>query len=345
MRTALMLLVALAAAPERVPGQDVARLRFDLVSGRLEIRVAGEAHTFALPAPDAGARVAAFREGLARDEWDPADAADLGQLLLAQASALLESQVVWEVSPLEVAPLGALVAPWSGPDPLVESTVICYTPAGSSGSDPSGSTPPDRPEHADRPSRTEGVLAVVPFHAGIPPAMDSPDTVLSALRPELRTLDLVPRNDTTPAAIAGSLLDHPYALIWLRARPEPARPLLPALSASPALLWWSRPGEASRDPRTRAVLEIASRWSSGGKSALVDLWPRPETQVAAGIRTLVRRLQDDQTVAEGLATARRELRANAGGAPRAWAGWILVGEGNQTIRLKEASWLQRIFRR
>jgi hypothetical protein len=327
-------LLILAAVSGPATGDTTAQLRFDLAAGHLEILVGAERHTFQLADEDLGSRLRAFREGLAQGVWEQAEAAALGRALLGDARAVLEPASSWEVSPVEVAPLGAIAPPWDPGKLLLDSVVIWYRAAGA----------PWPPSATESESTGEGVLLVAPYHAGFEPIEDNPDTLLLELRPELRTLDLVPRNDTTPTTIAGSLADHAYSLVWLRAQPSATQTLLPALSGGPSLLAWSRPGnERAGAASTATVLEITSTWTLGGKSMLADLWPRGETQVAEGMRVFARKLQDSATAATALADARRALTAEA--SPRAWAGWILVGAGEQSLRLKKASWLQKLFRR
>jgi hypothetical protein len=191
----------------------------------------------------------------------------------------------------------------------------------------------------------EGVLAISPFLPGPDPQNDAPDTLLAAFRAGARTLDLVPRNDTTAATVAAALKEHRYSLVWLRADAVAAPPLLTPLSAGPSLLWWSRPwSEAARSPAEGDAFPPAIRWTAGGKSMLVDLWPRRERLAADAARIWIDAVADGREVAEALAMARRALAGREDATAADWAGWILVGEGRGILPWKKPHWLQRWLR-
>lgn len=335
------------------------RLHFDLQTSRVWVASADSLAQAPLGDSDLAGRWEAFRELLARDRavpWSPAAhemARALGRALLQPIAAQLQGATAWEVSPLELAPLGAVLPPWSSDDQPVQASVIVWYSAALA--PPSGAITvqeladcvPSPQQQAAMP-RQRGILAVAPFRPGVPPAQDDPDTMLWAMRRAARNIELIPRNDTGAAAIAGALGEQRYAMSWLRAAPEQAQALLPPLERGPLLLWWTLAAETPRgEPalgdgaRSFALLTAVARgWLTAPRGIALDLWPRDPTGSQAGTVAFLDALRAGQGAAAAVREGCETLRA-AGSPPAQWAGWIYVGNPALTATLQAPGWLQR----
>jgi hypothetical protein len=325
------------------------RLHFDLAASKVWVGTADSVGQVSLADAELAGRWAAFRELLARDttaSWSPAARAmarALGHALLQPIATRLQGSTGWEISPLELAPLGAVIAPWaSGDDPVQSSVVVWYTVASAP---PTGALPiPDpadcipSPEQQASMPRPDGILAVAPFRPGVPAALDDPDTMLWAMRRAARAVELVPRNDTGATAIEGALSEHRYAMSWLRAAPDQAIPLLAPLEGGPLLLWWTLAGVGS--PPFEPLVTVARTWLAAPRGIALDLWPRDPKTSEVGTLAFLTALREGSGAAAALHAGAEALRAQ-GAAPAQWAGWIYVGNPSLTATLQAPGWLQR----
>jgi hypothetical protein len=351
----------------------------DLIAGRAFVATQAGLDSVALTAPDLPRRLAEFRAALAADQqtpWSPSTAQQaraLGRDLLGPLAPALQAATAWEIAPLQAAPLGALIPPWSAADEPVQAAVTVWyrpastRPAGAPGAAERSACVPSPEQQASMP-RNEGVLAIAPFTPGAQPGRDDPDTLVWAMRKAARTVDLVPRNDSGPDAIQGAFAERKYGVTWLRADPQEAHALLPALDRGPLLLWWSLPvaltaAKASASggagagtpegapfgggvpvtlapPSAPAGWEFARDWAAGVKGLAMDLWPRPHQASSAGATAFLEALQQGSGAADALRAGCEALRR--AGAPAAqWAGWIYVGNPDLTAQIDRPGWLQR----
>ena len=291
-------------------------------------------------------------------------AAELGEILFGSFVPWLQPARRWVIGPLSAAPVGALRAPWQdGAQRLVDTVVLSYVPedptatrAANTFQDGSeapgnGSAVPSIPARKKQ-GTARDLLAVLPYTPGFTPVQDDPDTLLWVLRPLLRTLDTLPRSQTSSENLRAICAGHPYRIVLLRSRPTEADTLLAALDASTRLVWWVRP------PRENSSLRVYDRAQALEKClqqletlcrterrAVADLWPRPDTPLADGGRIWIESLRDSSSVAEALAHARRALKRRYPHLPGLWAGWIAAGEVDTGIDLQPPGFLQRLFPR
>ena len=64
------------------------------------------------------------------------------------------------------------------------------------------------------------MLLVAPFHDGLSPTADDPDTLREAMRPALHRLRMLPRNVTTTSDLQEAVMESPPDLIWIRGAHE-----------------------------------------------------------------------------------------------------------------------------
>lgn len=325
------------------------QVHFDLAAASATVVAAGTTSTVALPDTALGQRLADFQHQLAQDQvapWSEAsrrNARLLGRALLHPITHLVRSARAWQVSPVELAPLGAVIAPWSAADdPLQASVILWYSPQTAPPTrqaappTPSECVPP--PEVQATMPRNDGILAIAPFTPGATPGQDDPDTTLWLMRRTARNVDLIPRNDTSAGAIDGALRERRYGLTWLRAQPVQAMGLVPSLDRGPLLLWWTLPDRTVASVDT--VLSVARGWLLGPAGIALDLWPRSQHVAEPGTAAFLRALREGAAAPDAVHAGVEALRL--GGAPAAqWAGWIYIGNPGLTAQLLAPGWLQR----
>ncbi len=89
-----------------------------------------------------------------------------------------------------------------------------------------------------------------------------------------------------------------------------------------------------RELRGEGALSLARSFlGSGARAVIGTIWPVRDSEAATLVEKFYRRLAHGSTVAAALAGAQRELSA-AGIPPAAWAGFIVIGDGDVTLSPK-----------
>lgn len=299
LQTKLLCVLALLTATE---ARAAARLQFLTDDGVLLVN----GQRFAVEVDDPARRMRELREGAALGELSEALARELGAALLGPAADILRTEERWIITPPAMAGLAALQLPGSA-QRVVDEVELVY-----------------RFEHAAHDEANiaaGGVLVVAPLVDGFDDLLDMPDTLLWELRGIERHVELVPRNDATQRSVAAALGERSHGLAWLRATPQQATALAPALIASAPVILWTHPAKpVDRD----LVLPTTRSWIVPGRSVVVDLWNRSEGRAAPYWERFFGALSEGDDVAGALARARRMAAADA--APELWVGWIVLGD-------------------
>jgi hypothetical protein len=327
-----LLLGSILGPGTAVGAADVAYLRMDLESGISRIEI-GERILESHFDPDSlKVQLALLHRALAHGQSTSKLQEKLGHELMAEAGPLREVQV-WQI---DVVPfpdalayfglLGALRAPWQRSDALLSHDhVLVYR------------WPEPVRARSATPEQDE-LLVVAPFTPGLEPLSDDPDTLLWSLRPQLRSVQLIPRNDSSVSTVRRNLDRGDVLMLWMRALPEWATPILDEVEDLPPFVVWSLPSNGPV-PRLSEIVSALPRAQPTAPTIIVQLWPQPESTIARCARSFVRHLQDGRSVGSAWAEAAgRDLPA-----ANDRAGWVILGAGSAQASLARAPRLRRFL--
>lgn len=189
------------------------------------------------------------------------------------------------------------------------------------------------------------ILMSAPFARNVDPATDDPDTLRHALAKAVRSVRLIPRNETDMRTLQEALLNVRPGLWWFRGESRALEAYVgwayAVRGAMPPVLVWTLP---SRSSQAAPVLGPDTMTSSPGA-------PLPCLVVAtrAVSETLLAPLARDfvDGLARGLdcGTALHEAQlATLDSGLHIATSLVVVGDPTVTADLDRASWLKRLFR-
>ena len=185
-----------------------------------------------------------------------------------------------------------------------------------------------------------GLLLSSPFAPDVDPATDDPDTLRQALGRALRSVRLIPRNETDAPTLRRALEESRPGLWWFRGQSGEIAGLQPAFGALPSVVVWSLPSRSSRG----APALVPVTFASGGTAPatiIVAVRAVSETALAPLVRDFVDALARDLECIEALHLAQQNALANE--TPLGVASsLILVGDPASRVPLKRASWFRRL---
>jgi hypothetical protein len=329
---AALLLTLLAASAYA----DSAECLVDLDQGQFSWSIPGQDPSPVIAVEDARARFGVLDSLLAAG--DPADElrAALGAEILGPVWAELSRSRDWRIVSATVEPV---------PGPLGGFSTL--TP-------PDASTKPVLSLHRislgwPRPlrvpvelvSESSGELLLSsPFATDVDPATDDPDTLRHALGLAVRTVRLIPRNETDASTLRRALEESRPGLWWFRGESGQLAGLQPAFGALPPVVVWSLPVRSVRGAPALVPVTFASGGSAPG-TVIVAVRAVPETTLAPLVRDFVDALARGLDCSEALHQA--QLRALKDGSSLGVASsLILIGNPAARASLKRAPWLRRI---
>ncbi|RKZ18388.1 hypothetical protein DRQ53_00600 [bacterium] len=319
---------------------DHAQCLVDLDQGHFSWSVPGQNEPVTIIVPAAAQHLASLDSLMAAGADATALRNELGAEILGPALELVAAIEDWRFIPMQVegvpGRLGALTA-LNLPDgraALMEHRISIGWPS-----------PLHVPLRRDEMKTSGPLLLSSPFRPGIEPALDDPDTLRHALHRALRTVRLIPRNETDSSTLRRALEESRPALWWFRAGSGQLAGLQPALGALPRVVVWTLPSyEAGASPSLSPVT-LASG-GIGPACVLVSSRAISETRLAGLARSFCDGLARGLTCGQALVEAQRDLAADETDPIRiqAAAALVLIGDPMATVPLRRAPWLRRLWR-
>jgi hypothetical protein len=162
------------------------------------------------------------------------------------------------------------------------------------------------------------MLLIAPFHDGLSPLQDDPDTLREAMRPVVQSLRMLPRNVTAASDLREAVLETPPDLIWLRGGREFDTWIGRLPKSWHGLVLRTLPPARPAGP---------DRTADAGPFNLLYAPPaRSDRHYAAYAKRLIQALDEGQSLADANATAAQD-------GPR----WKLLGDPNWTLAGRETS--------
>jgi len=329
---ALLLILAGGTGTARA---ETAECLVDLDQGRFSWSIPGEEPSPAITVDDARARFAALDSLLAAGDPAVELRAALGAEILGPVWTGLSGIRDWRIS-------SAIVEPVPGPFGGFSTLTL-----------PGPSAEPALARHrislgwpkplrvpVDRVSEGSGELLLsAPFARDIDPASDDPDTLRQALSLAVRTVRLIPRNETGAPTLRRALEESRPGLWWFRGESGQLAGLQPAFGALPGVVVWTLPARSTRGAPALVPMTFASGGNAPG-TIIVAVRALPETTLAPLVRNFVDALARGLDCGEALHQA--QLRAMTDGASiSVVSGLILIGNPAAGASLKRAPWLRR----
>ena len=308
----------------------------DLDQGRFSWSIPGQDPLPEITVDDARARFAILDSLLAAGNSADELRATLGAEILGPVWTELSGIRDWRISSAVVEPV---------PGPLGGFNTLTL---------PDGSGEPALARHrislgwprplrvpVDRISESSGELLLsAPFAADIDPASDDPDTLRRALGLAVRTVRLIPRNETDAPTLRRALEESRPGLWWFRGESGQLAGLQPAFGALPGIVVWSLPARSVRGAPALVPVTFASGGSAPG-TIIVAVRALPEAALAPLVRSFLDALAQGRDCGEALHQA--QMRAlTDGGSLKVASSLILIGNPSARASLKRAPWLRRI---
>lgn len=193
-----------------------------------------------------------------------------------------------------------------------------------------------------RPAAEGGALLLcAPFAPGVDPLRDDPDTLRRALEGAVRSVRLVPRNDTDAQTLRRALEESAPGLWWLRGDAGQAAGLAPAFGALPPGVVWTVPARAAGPPALTPMTFASA--GTGPAWVVVSTRAVPESALAPLARRFADALARGTAAGAALHEAQRHALAEGAGL-RVASALVLVGRAGVGADLDRASWLRRLLR-